>query len=500
MRFKKLGHSTRRQKSQRALMNTTPGRRELERRVPRAPTKEEIAAMDPAEVQAIIENEKMRMSAIRMQLLSLHPFWGFMIAQLELEADIISEFIGATDGVSKIYYNPFRTKHLSIGQVGFLLVHEVGHGIYKTFPRKKNRDHQLWNRATDYAINAIAASLENAGMPGRKLYEVIPGIMLDPRFDGMAAEAIYQVLLDEKQDEEKNGKRKGKPRRQGGQKGQGGEGGEGGEGSEGEGEEGEGGEGGEGEGEEGSGSMGKAGDDVAYDHGDGFDGHIEKPLSNAQKQDMARRMNDATNFAKASKQQGNIPGDALRAIQFWNSRVDWARILRQYLQEALGRDDYDLRRFSKRYAVEDLIMPGRGGEEVPLVVVALDTSGSMDEKSVSKAMADIRKLTKNVADVYVIVADAEITEVYRDLPAVERWLDTSKAKGGGGTSHVPVFNHIKEKRLKPTVFIGLTDLYSDVNTIRKPLFPVIWVVPEVHGHAPWGKIIPMAAEPEEEGE
>lgn len=63
----------------------------------------------------------------------------------------------------------------------------------------------------------------------------------------------------------------------------------------------------------------------------------------------------------------------------------------------------------------------------------------------------------------------------------------------GGTDHVCVFDYIREHRLNPCVFVGLTDLYSGFPP-RRPPYPVLWLTPEHHGDAPWGKVIELPKE------
>jgi predicted metal-dependent peptidase len=71
---------------------------------------------------------------------------------------------------------------------------------------------------------------------------------------------------------------------------------------------------------------------------------------------------------------------------------------------------------------------------------------------------------------------------------IEEWLRRGRAKGGGGTNHVPVFEYIARSGRKPDLFIGLTDLESQFPA-RPPTYPVVWVTPERHGKAPFGAVV-----------
>ena len=56
-----------------------------------------------------------------------------------------------------------------------------------------------------------------------------------------------------------------------------------------------------------------------------------------------------------------------------------------------------------------LISADRQGEQVGLVVVALDTSGSMSPADLAAACAEIRSLAVNVGDLRLVVADAKVS-------------------------------------------------------------------------------------------
>jgi predicted metal-dependent peptidase len=80
----------------------------------------------------------------------------------------------------------------------------------------------------------------------------------------------------------------------------------------------------------------------------------------------------------------------------------------------------------------------------------------------------------------------------REVPEFLRRL---KITGGGGTSHLPVFEWFKKNRMFPDLLVALTDLQSEFPPQRPP-FPVLWCVTEDHGPGPgWGKIVVIPHEP-----
>jgi predicted metal-dependent peptidase len=390
-------------------------------------------------------DEATRISAQRMRMLELHPFWGYLLLQVRIVADSNLPAIAATDCVRHIWYNPTRTQALDADQLGFLLAHEVGHAVYASFERIRGRNAVLWNRATDFAINRIVAAIPHPGGRGA-LYRPIPGILLDRRYDGLIAEVIYERLAEEARVGE-GGAPRGTPVRVNGA--------------------------------------------PTRDHGGGLDVHLPGALSEEEREILAERVRAGIAHAEAQPTPGDIPGDAVRAVGAGRSRVPWQRVFRRFVTAAVTRDEYDPRKPNLRWATQGFVVPTLAGERVGTVVVALDTSGSMGPQQLAAACAELRALAQQVQDLRLVVADAKVQEVVT-LDALEAWLTRGRAKGGGGTDHRPVFAWLRANRIVPDVFVGLTDLDSTFPD-RAPPYPVVWVTPPRHGRAPFGHVIEVRA-------
>ena len=94
----------------------------------------------------------------------------------------------ATDGTN-IFYNEEFTDNLTEPELDFVLCHECLHRVLLHHLRFGKRDHELWNIATDYAINF---SLTQSG-----LFSMPEGGLLDKRFANMKSEKIYDILKEE---------------------------------------------------------------------------------------------------------------------------------------------------------------------------------------------------------------------------------------------------------------------------------------------------------------
>mgnify|MGYP001247353344 FL=1 len=421
------------------------------------------ARISPAEFTRLCRQERERLSALRLQLIESHPFWGYLLLQMQLVFQADLPALAATDCMRHIWFNPVLTSRLPIRQLGFVMVHEICHSVFASMERRGSRNPHLWNCATDYAINRIVSEIRGPGaFRARSLYDIpeiyVDGreqkILLDPKYDGMIAETIYEALAaDELQNPSLLVLRLNLP------------------GSEGE----------------GTGGQTLELPDVA-DHGGGIDVHVPLPLSPAQREELADRIRGALATWQNMGRRGDVPmAEVCQLLPGRRSRVPWPRLLRQFAGQALARDDYSLVRPNKRYLSEKIVVPGLFSESLNLVVVALDTSGSMDTDLLSQAIAEIARLSDLAPEVLLITADAAVHQV---VPAVRlpSFLRELKVKGGGGTSHIPVFAHIDEQHLEPDLFIGITDLET-LFPKKRPRYPVLWLAPAQHSTPPWGCVV-----------
>ena len=393
--------------------------------------------------RADLAAEARRLSAVRMHMLERHPFWGYLLMNVQLIADVTLPAAAATDCVRRIWYDPRRTRALDYPSLSFVLAHELGHHVYATAERARGRDHHRWNLATDFAINRIVTRVIDP-VTGDYAYRPLPGILLHDRFDGMTAEQIYEALPTDPVIEVFM---RGRPEPI---------------------------------------SVEAAGR-TASDHGGGVDVHLPVELDEASRELIAKRLRAAVSHASAQGAAGQVPAEFARLIGDGRGRLPWQRLFRRLVASSVTRDEYDPRRPHPRWASEGFVVPSLAGERTGRVVVALDTSGSMSGESLTAACAEIRALAQQVEDITIVVADARVQEVV-ELDDLERWLKRGRARGGGGTDHRPVFDWIARSGRPPDVFVGITDLRSHFPQ-RVPPYPVLWVVPELHRDAPFGSVI-----------
>ena len=189
---------------------------------------------------------------------------------------------------------------------------------------------------------------------------------------------------------------------------------------------------------------------------------------------------------------GTLPGDIAEVVkQFRESKIDYMQKLRRHLTLHSGGEAKWLPP-AKRFVWQKMYLPSRSSGALE-AVLAIDTSGSTQDH-LEKFFGDTLKIMRQFGRfrLTVIQCDAKVTDVqvYTEDSRAAREIH---AKGGGGTSFVPVFNYIKEKRLRPRVMLYFTDGFGDAPE-KAPDYPVIWVLtPNGRKPCDWGEVIQLDA-------
>jgi predicted metal-dependent peptidase len=155
----------------------------------------------------------------------------------------------------------------------------------------------------------------------------------------------------------------------------------------------------------------------------------------------------------------------------------------------LSKEDYTYSPPNRRYLAQDIYVPSLRSRTVGVLVVSVDSSASITIKALQVWGNEVAKLSSIVEECVVLVSDTTVHQVIktRDIPA---FLKSLKFKGRGGTDHRPVFEKIRELRLSPDLFIGLTDGATVYPEIR-PSYPVLWcLTAEGHSMRSWRILLP----------
>jgi len=139
-------------------------------------------------------NRKSLAETARQWFMGHFPMLGALAASFRIieDRDVCARMkidIAAVSGRAKeIYINP--SANLTEGQCRFVIAHELLHVGLRHEIRCQGRDFELWNGACDFVINQWLLEMRIGDVPPL-------GGLLDPRFVGMSAEAVYDIIVRE---------------------------------------------------------------------------------------------------------------------------------------------------------------------------------------------------------------------------------------------------------------------------------------------------------------
>lgn len=215
-------------------------------------------------------------------------------------------------------------------------------------------------------------------------------------------------------------------------------------------------------------------------------------LSPEEKEQVQKEIDSAvrTGALLAGKQGGDIDRNFEALME---SKVDWREQLREFVSSTCaGKGDSTWAKPSRRWLSQDIYMPSQISETVGSMCVAIDTSGSIDDEAITKALSEVVAICDNTTPekVDLLYWDTQVAshEQYRE-DNYAGLVNSTKPAGGGGTDVACVMQYIDDNKLKPECTIIITDGYTDFPR-EHPTYPVIWVI--VGGNnvmPPFGSVI-----------
>lgn len=354
-----------------------------------------------------------RLLTARIGLLLKHSFFGNLATRLKLvNADSWCS-TAATDG-RHFYYNSRFIMKLRTKEVEFLFGHEVLHVVYDHLGRIGNRDHQIWNIANDYAVNADLKK-HNVG----EMITTVPALY-DAKYIDWTSEDIYDDLMKNVQyinlddliskmvDEHLEGN-----------------------------------------------------DDGDEDNGDGKSSKGRPRITDAEREEIRREIREALLSAAQQSDAGSLPKGVARIVKDLTEPVmPWRELIQTNLTSAI-KSDYSWMRPSRRSQHMDAIMPGMNpGEEID-VTVMIDMSGSISNEQGMAFLSEVAGMM-DIFDGFKIHVACFDTQVYNPRTFTSENLDTIddyELAGGGGTDFECFFEYLKEEALVPNRLIVFTDGY-----------------------------------------
>lgn len=392
-----------------------------------------------------------KLAAARTRLILDKPFLGSLVMHLPLKAADPKWCKTTATDAKNFYYNPAYIDRLNLEQTQFVLAHEAMHCALSHFARRNHRQKHRWDVACDYAVNMI---LDEERMRGPD------NALMSAAYRGLTAEEIYPVLHEDPPEETQDTHLFDN---------------ESSEGGEGDPQEQDSGDGqGKSSGQENSGS----GEAEQQETGEEAAQSDESPSSPPPPADPGKLdeqwKSRLAAAAQMARQAGKLSPSLMRLVDdLLAPKLPWRAMLARYMLNA-ARDDYSFQRTSRREAAA--LMPRLHSQSVD-VVVALDTSGSVQAEELREFLAEIDALKGQVrANVTLHACDDKL-----DANGPWRFAQWEAMKlpeeisGGGGTDFRPLFDWVERENIHPDLLVYFTDAQGRFPE-REPHFPVVWLV------------------------
>ena len=379
-------------------------------------------------INMVLTNEE-RITRAKIQLYEKQPFFSFVINHLKMKSfteeqekqfkKIYGFCTMGVDAKGNCYYSNEFVNTLSEEELNTILCHEAMHCALLHLTRINKRDAKIWNSATDLAINTLLQSNSfsfpqtktlKAILPNNNKYKLGKKIIKD--VDKKTAEMLYNEMYDEAD------------------------------------------------------KLPKQTFDI-HIFGDKDGDGKDKGMSVSESIELNDKWKQIlTNAAYFAKSKGNLSGNLERMIdKILNKKLNWKQLLYRYITNE-AQHDFTYARPSRKFISTGIYFPSTTRESIK-IMAAIDTSGSINNKELGLFLGEIYKITKSLPnmELEVLFHDTEISSRNKFNRANLHKVVNLKATGGGGTSHIDVFEYAKKE--KPNIIICFTDGYSDIDECHK---------------------------------
>jgi len=224
---------------------------------------------------------------------------------------------------------------------------------------------------------------------------------------------------------------------------------------------------------------------------DSFDRHIWNPDL-----DEDALTDKIVRAAEQAKRRGRLPAGIERVInKLREHKVDWKQFIRGRALDTFQKVDYhgEIRSLLTGSVMGGRTwIPGLAKEEASILVLAIDTSGSISPEILNAFAPEIKEVVSMADRTIIISSDAAVHEVV-EVAKFDEIFDVVKFKGGGGTDFIPVFKQIEKMEICPNMLIYFTDGYGSFPA-QPPDYPVLWAFTKEHAPAPWGESVTIEAD------
>ncbi len=189
-------------------------------------------------------------------------------------------------------------------------------------------------------------------------------------------------------------------------------------------------------------------------------------------------------FQKLNRQD-NLPKDLKFVVpEYFSHKVDWREFLYGYIA-AYAKSTYSFVPPNMKYLYRGIYLPSLSSDLLR-IVIAVDTSGSVDEILLSTFLGEINSIMQSYPnyEIDLITADAKIQSHKVFLPGESLEYEVG---GGGGTDFRPVFEYIDQQINYPTLLLYFTDGMG-IFPENEASYDVMWIMPE-EVDVPFGEVM-----------
>ena len=407
-----------------------------------------------------------------MQVLKLKFFGSMVLHGQTTFTDRIPT--AATDGINT-YYNSDFVQTLDDKELMFVVIHECMHKIYKhliIWKKLREEDAMLANMANDYVINPMIRDLDPTEQylkiprykEGPKKGEA--ACLIDKQFVGMDSKQVFDILKQENEEKPSKGLNSQ-------------------EDSDTDNEEGESDQTGSSPSEDSySDKIIKRAEDQHDDHEYDDEAQTDEEIQKANNE-LDRAIRQAAEVAGTGSD-----GIAKEVVKLLEVETPWQEILADFIkQQVKGGGQTTWRKYNRRLIGSDIYMPSMLDEKAGQMVVAMDTSGSVDEY-IDKFLSEFKAIAMDVVPekVHLLYWDSYVQgeETYTEMDYAN-FENSTRPRGGGGTNPSCVLNRIQENIKTQTyqdisaVIIFTDGYFGDEGKWEKLGIPVLWAVIENGG-------------------
>lgn len=414
------------------------------------------------------EEAQIKISRARISLQRNEPFWAYL--SLFLKPKEVKEISSmGVDIQGNLYYNPDFVNSLNDNEMIGTIAHELNHIIFLHFLRGEKLNKQISNIAMDISVNEILKD-NNFVLPKGVIWsndkrEVKIFNKTIKKCNEKTAEELYYEIYDEAKKQIKQALKKGKVKLVS-------------TGNEGEGieldEE-------DLEGYEFEGSTNQGEGKIKN-----IDNHIRskgkdgKELSKEEKERLEKEWQErVVEGYTIAKMRGDVPAGIERLIgKLHESKINWKVLLQKFIQNSIP-SDFTYAKPNKKSISSGYYLPDTIKERIEIGVL-IDTSGSIGTEELSDFLSEVISISRAFREKIKMTLACHETDLNESWIVengnINKILDTTKIKGGGGTCFNEPYKQFMEKHRDTKLLVWLTDGFGDKIEKKDLKCDVVWVL------------------------